>query len=150
MLPSRFGFLPYAHGCNVAVWSDVVADIGGWDEEFVGGGDDVDFSWRAQLAGYRLVHAPAAVAYYRQRTSLAGLAIQMYGYGRADARLLRRFAPFGAQARPFGAFIRSLWWLGSRLPFAGMDNSRRGRWVASAALQAGRLRGSLTFRTWCP
>src|SRR4029453_16138900 len=31
-LPTRFSFLPYAHGCNVAIWRDVWVQSSGWDE----------------------------------------------------------------------------------------------------------------------
>ncbi|MBA2626129.1 MAG: glycosyltransferase [Acidimicrobiia bacterium] len=46
-------FRPYAVGANCAVWARVLDDIGGWDEAYVDGGNDVELSWRAQQHGYR-------------------------------------------------------------------------------------------------
>ena len=102
-LPVKLRFLPYAHGCNVAVWRDVVEDVGGWDESYGPGGEDVDFAWRVQLAGGRLVNAPDAVVNYRHRSSAGGLARQMAGYAEADVLLYRRFRADGARRRPTSA-----------------------------------------------
>lgn len=78
-LPVKLRFLPYAHGCNVAVWRDVVEALGGWEETYQGGGEDVDFCWRLQLEGGRLAVAPDAVVHYRHRATAGGLARQMAG-----------------------------------------------------------------------
>jgi GT2 family glycosyltransferase len=40
-------------------------DIGLFDADFVSYCEDVDLSWRAQLAGYRCVYAPRAVLYHK-------------------------------------------------------------------------------------
>ena len=40
-------------GGNCGLWTSVARDVG-WDEDFTFGGSDVEFAWRAQLAGYRV------------------------------------------------------------------------------------------------
>ena len=59
--------LPFAVGANVGVTRACFEAIDGWREEYICGGDDVDFSWRAQQAGFRLGMAPGAVIDYRYR-----------------------------------------------------------------------------------
>ena len=55
------GFLPYAAGCNMAVWRDVFDAVGDWREDYLRGYEDVELSWRAQLASFTLAYAPDAV-----------------------------------------------------------------------------------------
>ena len=60
--------LPFAVGANVGVTRACFEALDGWSEEYICGGDDIDFSWRAQQAGFRLGMAPQAVIDYRYRT----------------------------------------------------------------------------------
>ena len=64
------GFLPFAMGANFGVRARVVAEVGGFDETYAGGGEDPDFSWRVQLAGHELCEADA-VTHYRERAAPA-------------------------------------------------------------------------------
>ena len=50
-LPVGLGFLPYPIGCSCGVRADVFDALGGFDETFAGGGDEVEFFWRAQRSG---------------------------------------------------------------------------------------------------
>ena len=59
---SRRGCCRCAVSVNLAIWADVLRDLGGWSSEYEAGGEDTELSWRAQLAGYRLGFAPDAVA----------------------------------------------------------------------------------------
>jgi GT2 family glycosyltransferase len=147
-LPVKLKFLPYAHGCNLAVWAEVVDAVAGWDEALLGGGDDVDFSWRLQLAGYRLAVAPQAVVRYRHRERLAGLGRQMYGYALADVLLYRKYRHDGARRRPPTMVIRDVYWLVARLPRLAWSAGERGIWINRAAQLGGRIRGSVRYRVW--
>ena len=73
-LPVAHGFLPYVPGGNCAVWTDVARHLS-WDESFRFGNSDIDFAWRAQLAGHRLAFAPDAVMYRRLDPTLSGLCL---------------------------------------------------------------------------
>ncbi len=148
-LPVKLRFLPYAHGCNVGVWRDVVDAIGGWDETYGPGGEDVDFAWRLQLAGGRLVNVPAAVVHYRHRTGVRGLARQMAGYAEADVLLYRRFRADGARRRSTTAALRDVWWLASRSVLTGRPDVR-GLWMNRAGQLWGRVRGSWRYRVYYP
>lgn len=148
-LPVKLRFLPYAHGCNVGVWREVVDAVGGWEESYGPGGEDVDFAWRLQLAGGRLVNVPGAVVHYRHRTDARGLSRQMAGYAEADVLLYRRFRGVGARRRPTVAAVRDLWWLVSRVPLLRRRDVR-GLWANRAGQMRGRLRGALRYRVYYP
>lgn len=138
-------FLPFAVGSNCALRRELFEKLGGWDESYAAGGDDVEFSWRAQLAGHRLYYQPAALVRTRYRTRLRDLARQSYGRGYAEARLYRDFRHHGAQREAYASALRG--WLGVvlRLPWL-LHPIRRGAWLRLAAARVGRLHGSLACR----
>ncbi|MDQ3934521.1 MAG: glycosyltransferase [Actinomycetota bacterium] len=147
-LPSVFGFLPYAVGASLGVWSEVFRQLGGFNEDYARGGDDVEFSWRAQLASFSLGHAPGAVMSYRLRERPWPLAKQGYGYGYSDAHLYRDFRRSGLPALPPGHGLRSWGQLARRLPELGRRQTA-GAWVYGAAWRVGRLAGSARYRVIC-
>ncbi len=138
-LPEKLGFLPYAQGCNVGLRRAVLDATGGWDESLVGGGDDVDFSWRAQLAGFSLGAAPDAVVHYAYRTGLRALAQQSRAYGQSDRPLAVAYGPYGA-AVP-GGDLAELRRLVLKAPAVLWNRSWRGQWVNRAASLCGRRVG---------
>ena len=87
-LPTSMGYLPYGISAFLAMRREVVESIGGFDEAFVGGQEEVDFCWRAQQAGYRLGLIPGARfdyipradarAAFRQFRRYAGTYIHLY------------------------------------------------------------------------
>ena len=147
-LPVKLGFKPYAIGANLAVRREDALAVGGWDEDYVAGGDDVDFSWRLQLAGHRIGFAPDAVVHYRYRTDLRGTARQVRAYARCEARLLAQYAGEGAQPyRPSRTRIE-LSWLRHHLRDLLRSEASRGRWVCHASTVVGRLDGAVRQRRW--
>ncbi len=149
-LPSKLGFLSYAVGSNVGVWSDVLRALGGWNEEYDHSGDDVELSWRAQLAGYSLGFAPNAVMRYRHRHDLRGMMKQAYLYGLSDARVYCQFRSAGVLPRSSSGGVKAWARLVARLPDLLGSKTLRGRWLRQACLRWGRLRGSARHRVWCP
>jgi glycosyltransferase involved in cell wall biosynthesis len=140
-------FLPTGHGANLGFTRAVYDVAGGFDERFAGGGDDVDFCWRAQLAGTPLHSEPDAVVHYRLRPDLRGVARQARAYGAAEALLFKKFGPYGLRRRPAASVGRDLWWLASRAPLA-WSRARRGAWLRRAGTQVGRVEGALRHRVW--
>ena len=144
-LPISLAFLPYATGANVGVRRTVIEAIGGWDETFVGGGDDVDFSWRAQLAGFTLGFAESAVIDYRLRTDLKGSYMQAYRYARSGPKLYRTYRDAGARRRGLRPIVYAWFWITTRacvLPFG--NYAFRRKWSRRCALAVGRIAGSLS------
>lgn len=138
-------FLPYAPSCNLAVWRDVYLRLGGFSPRYRQA-HDVDFSWRAQLAGYSLGFAPGAVMHYRYRASLRSLAHQSYASGYDAALLTNDFSALGLpRQRASSVFRKWAWVAGMALP-ALIRESTRGTWVRRLGESAGGLVGSIENR----
>jgi glycosyltransferase involved in cell wall biosynthesis len=140
----RSAFLPYAPSCNLAVWADVYACTGGFDEAYPQA-HDVEWSWRAQLAGFTLGFAPDAVVNYRYRATVRGVARQAYLSGIDSARLYRDFRSRGMKRPRLARSLRVWAWLVARLPYL-VSPAQRGVWVRRAGEAWGRARGSARFR----
>jgi glycosyltransferase involved in cell wall biosynthesis len=142
-------FLVHASGTSTGVWADVFRALGGFDEE-VRVGEDVEFSWRAQVSGYHLASAPEAVVHERYRRRIRDVASQHLRYGQAGPLLYRRFRHLGM---PRSALTgASLGWasIAGRMPTVLWSPRARGRWVLEAALRLGRVTGSLRHRVFYP
>jgi hypothetical protein len=62
------GETAWASGALALIRRSVFAEVGGFDSEtFFLYCDDVDLSWRVRIAGYRIVHAPAARLFHDKR-----------------------------------------------------------------------------------
>ena len=67
------GETSWASGACSMVPVPVLREIGGYDSRsFFLYCDDVDFSWRVRLAGYRVVHQPTARVFHDKRLTLDG------------------------------------------------------------------------------
>jgi glycosyltransferase involved in cell wall biosynthesis len=148
-LPSALSFRPYATSANLGVRAEVLRALGGWNEDFVRGGTEVEFCWRAQLAGYRLGYAPDAVMQYRYRATRWAFAYQLYRYGRAEVQLFRAFRDRGAPRPSVYRACRAWAWAFLHLPYLLRSRTHQGRWLRTAAFRVGRLDGSVRFRTLC-
>jgi glycosyltransferase involved in cell wall biosynthesis len=138
------GFLPFAPTSNLAVWADVYRTVGGLDVDYPQA-HDVEFSWRAQVAGFDLGHAPEAVVHYRYRSTVKGVAQQAYLTGFDAVQLYRDYHTHGAR-RPSGrATLRR--WLASlaRIPLVLIPSQRISS-VRLLANNAGRLVACARFR----
>jgi glycosyltransferase involved in cell wall biosynthesis len=146
-LPSgMLNHLPFAVGANVGVTRACFEAIDGWGEEYICGGDDVDFSWRAQQAGFRLGMAAGAVIDYRYRAGLSALYRQFLGYGLADPLVYLNHRSRGMPPSDPGAAARSWFRLVLRSPLLLTTRRRRGLWIRNFAFRWGRLRGSIRYR----
>jgi glycosyltransferase involved in cell wall biosynthesis len=148
-LPSALYFRPYATSANLGVRAEVLRVLGGWNQDFVRGGTEVEFCWRAQLAGYRLGFEPDAVIQYRYRSTRWAFAYQLYRYGRAEAQLFRAFRDQGVSRPSLYRACRAWAWTVIHLPDLLRSRTDQGRWLRTAAFRVGRLDGSIRFRTLC-
>ena len=87
-----FGYLPYVAGGSMGVQRIAALAVGGFDESFVRGHDEVEFCWRLQRAGYSIVGAPDAVLDYRQRRRAIDAGRQRYHSARTRLQLWTRYA----------------------------------------------------------
>lgn len=67
----------YASGCALIVKDEVLKKIGDYNENFYMYHDDVELSWRAKLAGYRIVLAPRSIVYHKYEFNRS---VRMYYY----------------------------------------------------------------------
>jgi len=145
-LPTKHDFLLGVSGGNCGVWRDVATALG-WDERFLFGGSDIEFSWRAQLGGYRIAYAPEAVVDARAPDDLGALARQWYRYGESGATLFLVFRHCGmARSRTVEAVRVWAWLLLHLGDLSKLPDARR-EWVRVASYRVGRLAGSIRERT---
>jgi glycosyltransferase involved in cell wall biosynthesis len=83
-------FLPYAVGCTIGLSRKLWETVGDFDVE-IGHLWDIDYSWRAQLAGFELKFVPDALMHYRQRTSFKARYKQGRMYGLCSARIAAKY-----------------------------------------------------------
>jgi glycosyltransferase involved in cell wall biosynthesis len=143
---ATFGWLPTFMGCNFAVHRTVHTKLDGFDETFVEGCDDIDFAFRAQLAGLQMGFVPDAVVAYRLRGSTRDAARQYYRYGHSRPHLYRKFRASGMPRRSLRHAVRTyaltLWHVPQLISSDG-----RARWIVQAAFLLGMLTGSLHDHT---
>lgn len=139
-------FLPFAPGANFGVWRDVLDEIGTFDERYMCGNDDVEFSYRAQLNGFRIGFAADAVVQYRHRSGRRALFRQFRGYGMAEPMLFAQYRQFGmprpTPRRVIGRWVR----LVRTSPAVFRDPVRCGLWVVEFGYSVGRVEGSVRNR----
>lgn len=142
------GFLRYAPGGNLGVWTSVAREIG-WDERFKFGSSDHGFAWNAQLAGYRLAYAPDALMRQRFRSTIWAMARQHYRYGKSGPQLQRAFRDAGLEPPDNRKALREWRRLAVEIPHLWGSREERGRWVRMAATRLGRIDGSVRARVLC-
>lgn len=142
-------FLPYAPGSNLGVWAAVVQAVGGFDETLLFGGEDMDFSWRVQLAGFTLVQAEHAVVDYRARPTAASFWSQVKKYAIGNVPLYIAYRDYGLYRRSWASFLLFLLNMVVRNPLLPqrITGVPRGVWLGWSAIVAGHLIGSVRYRT---
>ncbi len=132
-LHQPYGWLEAFIGANYGFHRRVFDSIGGWNEEYVSV-EDIEFSWRAQLAGFSIGFAPTACVQYRYRPSLTAVARQEYSRARSSPRLLEEFGAHGYSPPAVSSRgADAVRWLVKNIPGAVMDRGTRGRWGRKAA-----------------
>ena len=139
-----FGFLPASAGANTGIRAEALRAIGGWDEAFAGGPDDVDFSWRAQIHGLTLGFEPKAVVHYRLRTSAWAVARQTYDRASYMPMLFRRYdLPALRAGSRWSKAVRYVSFSVLAWPAAVVSKRWRREWARRVAFALGFARGML-------
>ena len=128
-------------GCNMAFRRSSLVEIGGFDENFVTAGDDVDICWRMLAHGWTIGFSPGAMVWHQPRPTLRTYLRQQIGYGRAEGLLERKWPEkynaagqaswggrmYGTAVRPLlrgrGRIYQGVWGLA---PFQSVYGSRSG------------------------
>lgn len=139
-------FRPVLSSGGMAVWRDVFERVGGFDVTYVGGGEDKDLSYRLVGAGARVGFAPGAVVHGRLRATMRARMVQAFERGVQDPHLYRAHADEGYPPRGVGVFLRTVLGLLRDLPLL-VDPAGRDWWCVRVAREAGRVVGSIRYRT---
>jgi hypothetical protein len=144
------GFLPVSPTCNLGVWADMFAKVGGFDVEYDRGAEDSDFAIRVQLAGGVLGHSPEAMVAYRLRDTLQGIWSQSVMCGEGDAQLFSDYRWYGMPRRPWYGTVDVVLYLLLRNPLLPTAITRvpTGRWLFHAGNLLGRVKGSIRHRAY--
>jgi glycosyltransferase involved in cell wall biosynthesis len=141
-----FGFLPSFGGCNFAIRREVWEAIGPFDET-LRSGEDVDFAWRAQLAGYELANAPDAIVFYRVSTDPPRVFRKWMHDATYQPALYAKFRDDGLRPQPVTRALAEWLRLGvTSYRWWSADDERRRNWAREAGRRVGRLRGSVRTR----
>jgi glycosyltransferase involved in cell wall biosynthesis len=138
------GFVPYPPGGNCGIWAAVARAVG-WDEAFAFGASDMEFGWRAQLAGFETAFVPEAVMRLRFRRDVPALVRQHFRYGVSEPHLYRRFRAHGMPRSDTREALQSWRWLAVNVARLFGTRGTRGHWLRVAAARFGRLCGSVRW-----
>jgi glycosyltransferase involved in cell wall biosynthesis len=148
---TNYDWLPSPIGANCGVQKAWWVKVGGFDESLDRGAcDETDFFWRVQLEGASIRGVPAAEVTYSLPAEGLPLARKRYRSGRERARLHRRYRHLGHPHRPLKHAIGHWLHIASMLPQMPFSSEVRSRLLASSAKAAGRIVGSLRYRTFYP
>jgi glycosyltransferase involved in cell wall biosynthesis len=116
--------MPYLPTANIATHRSVLEAVDGFRSLRSGG--DLDFCWRAQLAGLgRVEYAAEAAVDWVPRSTLREVRRQWYRYGAAKPTLAKSFADIGFVAEPPESALR--WWRSQLRDFRNqLKKSERG------------------------
>jgi GT2 family glycosyltransferase len=116
----------HSPGCNMAFYRWAFDGVGGFDPEYRKAGDDVDFCWRIQQAGWVIGFSPTAIVWHYRRFTLRAFLKQQDGYGEAESLLrfkhLIFFGPTGTakwRGQIYGP-QRFTWFIGRPVIYHGI------------------------------
>jgi glycosyltransferase involved in cell wall biosynthesis len=140
--------VPYVVTANMGIWRTVFDAIGGFDEAFGTGADDVDFSLLAQARGFRIGFARDAVVHYRFKDEIRSFVRQSYSYALGHAHLYAKHAASGTFPRQSRGLrcrllIRQIRHLADGVSIG--DAAARWKLAARAAWLAGSVRGLVKY-----
>lgn len=135
-------YLPFAATCNLAVSRECFFDVGGFDESLPPYGfEDVDFCWRAQLAGYPLTYAPDATITFTVSNKLRAVRKE-YLLAKARMAIVHRHHRFDPTPYSLSYCVADVAHRAVRLPYRmarpTATRTREVRWLVDSV---GRLAG---------
>jgi len=137
---------PWGYGANCGFTRAAFDAVGGFDERFTLGNDDIDFFIRLDEAGIALVLVPEAVVTYYLRDGVRSLYRQHFNHGRADVQFFMKWQGSGA--------VRPVLWshpgsLRRALRYGARDVARRRDVIRIVAIHHGRIREAIARRVLC-
>lgn len=137
-LPTVWDGRAFAFGGNMGFRREVFDRVGGFDESFPAGAEEIDFAWRAADCGYEPFFVPGALISYRIRSDLRGVLRQQWNSGRGTATLYAKVRPSSVVPKSRRSRLRHELMLLRRFPMRGGGDARRA-WLSTMAFEAGKL-----------
>ena len=134
-------FRPFVIGACILARRAVWLDVGGFLEGIFFG-EDVDFCWRAQEAGWKLQVSPHATVVHLHRESVKALVKQLVSRGASSAWVYHRWPHAARPVDPgWGGFFRAL--VAAPVHFVAGQRERAGLRALDVATQAAGAYGTL-------
>lgn len=127
-------------GGAMALRREMLAEVGLFEEAFFMWCEDVDLSWRAQLAGWKCIYEPEAVIYHHL-SATGGGKFASYYVGRNTIWVIARNYPPSLYKRYWSRIWAAQW----RVMWSAL---RSWRGEAARARLRGQLAGLLTLGRW--
>jgi len=109
---------PFFITANVMYRTEILREIGGFDNFFRVAGEDADLCWRVAEAGYKLKLEPGAVVYHKHRSNLKTLWKQMFSYGFGTVAVFKKYhKKLGKKRWIHLMAYRNIWWGITRAPY---------------------------------
>jgi GT2 family glycosyltransferase len=128
----------FGAGCNMALRTEVVRSLGGFDEALdtgppLPGGGDLDIWSRVARAGHPLIYEPRMLVFHRHRRDHASLRRQYWSWGEGFMAYLTKTAVVDPRERQ-KALRLVAWWMGYQRRAIGESTRRRAQLPADLAL----------------
>lgn len=88
---SILGTLFTVSGVIMCIRKDVIERIGGWSDNMIT--DDIDVSWKTQVAGYNIAYEPRALCWVLMPETLRGLYKQRLRWAQGGAEVILKYFP---------------------------------------------------------
>ena len=86
---SMVGTLFTVSGVIMCIRKDVLVKIGGWSDNMIT--DDIDISWKTQIAGYNIAYEPHALCWVLMPETLRGLYRQRLRWAQGGAEVILKY-----------------------------------------------------------
>ena len=124
-------------GAYILFRSEVYRQIGGLDESYFMYGEDIDFSWRIHLAGWKNYYFPLThIIHYKGESTKKGSMNYVYTFYNAMSIFVRKYFT-GGNARLFNALLQMAIWLRAGVSWVKRVAARLAVPVADFALAYG-------------
>lgn len=146
----RASFPPYlmmVRGWGFAIKRPVFEQVGGFDEELMAA-EDLDFGFKAQLAGAKVKFLPDALLHYRMRSTPEAMKKQWYAYGFYTSLMMKKYSSSRVNQEYFRKWGNHLlgWIQLCVWRIRIKEKWEVGLFTRNLAYRHGMLRGSIKFR----
>ncbi len=140
-------FLQHGGGGTIGIKKSIHYKVGEMDETLPYL-EDLEYCWRVQLAGHKLMFIPEAVIHVRARSDFFKIFIQELKWAEYDIYVYKKYESYpGMPAFSLYKTFRSLYHSLRAVRWLFTDD-KRGIWVIRMALQLGRLKGYTKYKLY--